>query len=71
MTREEFRLTLKRLGLSQAQAASLFGVQVRSVERWLSGERDISPTAIRFLRLYAALLRAGWSREAIDAIIQA
>ena len=71
MTPDEFRHTLKRLGLSQAQAAALFGVQVRSVERWLSGEREISPTAIRLLRLYAALIRTGWKREAIAAIIEA
>lgn len=71
MTPDEFRRALKRLGLSQARAAALFGVQVRSVERWLAGERDISPTAIRLLRLYAALLKAGWKREAIDAIMDA
>jgi hypothetical protein len=37
----EFRETLNSLGLTQAEAARLFGFEQRSSRRWVSGKRDV------------------------------
>lgn len=36
-----YREAIKRLGLSQGQAASLFGVDARTSRRWALGEKPV------------------------------
>jgi DNA-binding transcriptional regulator YiaG len=50
MTPDEYRQAIERLGLSQVAAARLLGVDARTSRRWASGERDVPPPAVRFLR---------------------
>ena len=49
MTADEYRLLLQRLGLSQAGAARICGVDQRTSQRWALGERDIPAPAQRLL----------------------
>ncbi|GJD72576.1 helix-turn-helix domain-containing protein [Methylobacterium goesingense] len=55
MTPEEYRETIGLLGLTQGGAAALLGVDARTSRKWANREREIPPTAARFLRY---LLRA-------------
>jgi transcriptional regulator with XRE-family HTH domain len=55
LTSREFRATLKRLGLSQAEVARLFDVDVRTVERWAAGGVH-GPTAILLWLLQAGII---------------
>ena len=55
MTSREFRATLKRLGLSQAEVARLFDVDVRTVERWAAGGVH-GPDAILLWLLQAGII---------------
>lgn len=41
MTPADLRSALDRLGLSQQAAARLWGVNPRTVRRWLAGDQDI------------------------------
>lgn len=50
MTPHEYRNLLAALGLTQAGAARLLGVDERTSRRWANGERDVPPPAARFLR---------------------
>jgi putative transcriptional regulator len=47
---EEIRAFLKKNHLSQAVFAKILGVQPRTLEKWLSGERRPSGTAKRLLQ---------------------
>jgi len=59
MTPDEFREIIRKLGLSQIAAARLLGVNARTSRRWASGERDIPPPAVRFLRYLIATKKTG------------
>jgi DNA-binding transcriptional regulator YiaG len=59
MTPDEYRETIEKLGLSQIAAARLLGVDERTSRRWASGERDIPPPAVRFLRYLIATKKTG------------
>jgi DNA-binding transcriptional regulator YiaG len=59
VTSDEFRDTIERLGLSQIAAARLLGVDARTSRRWASGERDIPPPVVRFLRYLIATKKTG------------
>jgi DNA-binding transcriptional regulator YiaG len=59
MTPDEYRRAIERLGLSQIAAARLLGVDARTSRRWASGERDIPPPAVRFLRYLIAKKKTG------------
>ena len=59
MTPNEYRETIEKLGLSQIAAARLLGVDERTSRRWASGERDIPPPAVRFLRYLIATKKTG------------
>lgn len=59
MTPDEYRQAIERLGLSQIAAARLLGVDARTSRRWASGERDIPPPAVRFLRYLIATKKTG------------
>ena len=50
MTPDQFRDTLRRLGLPQVRAATLLGVDGRTVRRWVGGERPIPEMVARVLR---------------------
>jgi DNA-binding transcriptional regulator YiaG len=54
MTGDEHRAIRQRLGLTAGAEARLLGANIRSVQKWDSGERDVSPQAIRLLRLLEA-----------------
>lgn len=49
MTAFEFRALGQRLGTTQGELADLLGVNRRTLERWLSGERPVPPIAERFV----------------------
>jgi DNA-binding transcriptional regulator YiaG len=59
MTPNEYREAIERLGLSQIAAARLLGVDARTSRRWASGERDVPPPAVRFLRYLIATKKSG------------
>lgn len=59
MTPDEYRAAIETLGLSQVAAARLLGVDDRTSRRWASGERDVPPPAVRFLRYLIATGRSG------------
>lgn len=59
MTPDEYRSAIESLGLTQAGAARLLGVDERTSRRWACGERDIPPPAQRFLRYLIATGRSG------------
>lgn len=52
MSPEEFRAARESLGLSQAKAAAVFGVNKRTLEYWEAddGKRPVHPTAIKFMK---------------------
>ena len=50
----EFRETLNSLGLTQAEAARLFGFEQRSSRRWASGMRDVPYFLVIMLRMMAS-----------------
>lgn len=47
--------TLSRLGLTQAAAGELLGVDQSAVSRWLNGERSIPPPVAKLLLLVERL----------------
>lgn len=51
MTAATFRRLLKWSGQSAAEAARDLGVERSTVSRWLSGEREIRPSAARLINL--------------------
>ena len=59
MTPDEYRTAIAALGLSQARAAELLGVDARTSRRWACGERDVPPPVARFLRYLIATGKSG------------
>lgn len=55
MTPAQFRQALKRLGLSQSEAARRLYVAIPTVQRWVSGKRRIPGPVIACLE--------SWERE--------
>ena len=49
VTQAEFRAALARLGLTQAGAARLLGVDERTARRWARGERQVPEPVRRLL----------------------
>jgi DNA-binding transcriptional regulator YiaG len=49
MTPADLRAALARLGLTQAGAAHLLGVDARTMRRWLAGTREMPEPARRLL----------------------
>ena len=50
---------LKRWGYHRFEAARLLGVDARTSRRWASGEREVPPPAVRFLRYLIATKKTG------------
>ncbi|MBZ9922164.1 hypothetical protein LB579_31255 [Mesorhizobium sp. BR1-1-7] len=65
MTPDEYRKALERLGLTQYQAAALFGVDGRTSQRWALGERAIPPPLARLLA-YIEKYGVELAREFVD-----
>lgn len=59
MSPDEYRDALARLDLTQVAAARLLGVDERTSRRWATGERDVPPPAVRFLRYLIATRKTG------------
>jgi hypothetical protein len=51
MTTAEFRAALDRLGLTQVEAARLFGANARTARRWALGEVPVPTTVAMLLQL--------------------
>jgi len=66
MTPSEYRDLLATLGLTQAGAARLLGVDERTSRRWATGERDVPMPAARFLRF---LLKAKISPDRVMKLL--
>ena len=59
MNAEDFRDCLARLGLSQAEAARLLGVKLRTVQRWAAGRPLVGEPAAQALRAWCRLSERG------------
>lgn len=59
MNAREFRDSLARLGLSQAEAARLLGVKLRTVQRWAAGRPPVGEPAAQALRAWCRLAERG------------
>ncbi len=57
----EFRHALDRLGLSQAEAARLLGVKLRTVQRWAAGSPEPAEPAAQALRAWCRLAERGFA----------
>ena len=66
MTADEYRDAIAQLALTQVAAARLLGVDERTSRRWATGERDVPPPAVRFLRYLIATKKNG--EQAIRAL---
>jgi DNA-binding transcriptional regulator YiaG len=51
MTGREFEKCRELMGLSKAQIAALFGVEDRTIRRWVSGQSEIPISIAMVLRL--------------------
>lgn len=58
MTPEALRQLVERAGITQARAAELSGVEQRTFERWLAGDRAMPRSASGLLCLSLILLGA-------------
>jgi len=54
MTATELESTRRRLGITQKQMALRLGVNLRTVQRWLSGESRVHPAAVDTIRSWRA-----------------
>jgi transcriptional regulator with XRE-family HTH domain len=59
MNAQEFRDSLQRLGLSQAEGARLLGVKLRTVQRWAAGRPAVGEPAAQALRAWRRLAERG------------
>jgi hypothetical protein len=59
MTAADYRKVIAKLGLSQARASVLLGVDERTSRRWAAGERTIPPPVARFLHYLLATKTSG------------
>lgn len=59
MTADQYAKAIDALGLTKIEAAELLGVDVRTIERYLDGTREVAPSAMRFLNFLLATKRSG------------
>ncbi|MCB9943470.1 MAG: helix-turn-helix transcriptional regulator [Geminicoccaceae bacterium] len=55
MTADELRTALDELSLTQSSAARRWGVDIRTIQRWCSGERAIPSTVEKLVALELGL----------------
>jgi transcriptional regulator with XRE-family HTH domain len=67
LTAAEYRETIAALGLTQAGAAKLLGVDARTSRRWALGEREVPPPVSRLLLF---ILRSGATPEDVMRVLQ-
>src|ERR1017187_1852120 len=67
MSANEFTIDLKRLGLSEAEAARLLSVTSRSVRRWSEGSTEVPGPVEQALRAWLRLEELGlvWRPDGI------
>ena len=58
MKASQFERAIDRLDLPRSDVALLLGVDGSTIRRWVSGDREVSGTAVQLLKLVDA---AGWS----------
>ncbi len=51
MTNEEFKAQQAKLGLTNTDMALVFGVSVRTIEKWRQGKRSVPGPAIQLIRI--------------------
>lgn len=54
MTPDDFRATLRSLGLTQAEASAVLGVSDRAIRAWMTGERTVPIPLAKLMRLIAS-----------------
>ena len=59
MTAQEFRATIRALGISQRALAKRLGLAVSTVNRWAVGEATVPEYAIAFLQEREGVFRDG------------
>jgi DNA-binding transcriptional regulator YiaG len=59
MTSNQYRDAIEQLGLTQAAAARLLGVDTRTSKRWANDERTIPGPVERFLKYLIARKTSG------------
>jgi len=66
------RAALGRLGLSQAEAARLLGVRLRTVQRWIAGRPEVAEPAAQALRAWCRLAERGlvWRPDGEAIVIE-
>jgi hypothetical protein len=67
LTAKQYRAALDRLGLSQQEAARLFGADPRTSRRWALDEAPVPETVAMILRY---MLKAGVSPADFEAASQ-
>ena len=60
MTPSDLKFARQRLGITQAEAAALLGVDRVTVTRWETGSRPMSPMAQAYFLHVAGLERLPW-----------
>lgn len=68
MKGKKFRALIDSLGLTQVEAAALFGAGERTMRHWVADEYDIPGPAARLAVLLAALKETGQHDWAIGKI---
>lgn len=59
MTGDELKFQLRVSGLTQAAAATRFGVDARTIRRWIAGERTIPSWVDELFRAWEKLVERG------------
>ena len=59
MTPKQFNTELRRHQLDKQQAADLLGVNYRTINRWLAGERPVPPMVEHFLTVFGLVGTTG------------
>jgi DNA-binding transcriptional regulator YiaG len=60
MTPQQFRAAISRLGLTQGQAASFLGCNIRSISYWCAGRHVVPVPVAKLLHL---MIETGYSPD--------
>jgi len=70
MNEREFRAGLDQLGLSQAEAARLLGVKLRTVQRWAAGRPPVAEPAAQALLAWCRMAERGMAWRPGDNAVE-